>query len=112
MTTEAAQDPRLGIEDPVLYSARALMARSKSQAVELAVPGLVLLDIGLGVQATYKCDGLYTRAERPETRLGRFGRRQRAGVSAGRLRVKLGGMAFGASRRPSVIGCRCPDQKV
>ena len=65
VTTEAAQDSGLRVKDPVLYSAQGLMTRSKSHAVELAVPGLVLLDIGLGIQPTYKCDGLYTRAERP-----------------------------------------------
>jgi hypothetical protein len=65
VTTETAQDSRLGIKDPVLYPAPGLMTRSKSDAVELAVPCLVLLDIDLGIQPTYKCDGLYTRAKRP-----------------------------------------------
>jgi hypothetical protein len=48
VTTEAAQNSSLRVKDPVLYSARVLMARSKSNAIELAVPGLVLLDIALG----------------------------------------------------------------
>ena len=65
VTTETAQDSRLGIKDPVLYPALGLMTGSKSNAVELAVPGLVLFDIDLGIQPTYKCDGLYTRAKRP-----------------------------------------------
>src|SRR5260370_2369343 len=45
VTTEAAQDPRLGIKDPVLYSARRLMTRSQSNAVELPVPGLAFCAI-------------------------------------------------------------------
>ena len=109
MTTETAQDSRLGIKDPVLYPAPGLMAGSKSHSVEFTVPGLVLLDIGLGIQPTYKCDGLYTRAECPQSRLRWFRRGECAGVSTGRLRAKLSGMAFRASRGPSVIGGCHPD---
>ena len=112
MATEAAQDSRLGIKDPVVYPAPGLMTRSKSDAVELAVPGLVLLDIGLGIQPTYKCDGLYIRAECPQSRLGWFRRGECAGVSTGRLRARLSGMALRASRGPSVIGRCHREQKL
>jgi hypothetical protein len=112
VTTEAAKYSGLRVKDSVLYSAGVPMSRSKSNAIELAVPGFVLFDIDLRIQPTYKCDGLYTRAERPQSGLGRSRRRQSAGVGAGRLHAKLGGMALGACRRPSVLGCRRPDQKM
>jgi len=70
VTTEAAQDSGLRIEDPVLNSARGLMARRSSNPIQPPVPGPVLLDIGPGIQPVYKCDGLNTRAERPESGLG------------------------------------------
>jgi hypothetical protein len=75
VTTEAAKYSGLRVKDSVLYSAGVPMSRSKSNAIELAVPGFVLFDIDLRIQPTYKCDGLYTRAERPESWLGRFRRR-------------------------------------
>src|SRR5262249_40288292 len=112
VTTEAAENSGLGIKDPVLYSAPGLMARRTSNAIKSPVPGSILLHIGFGIEPTYKCDGLYTRAKRPESGLWGFRRRQRAGVSAGRLLAKLSGMALGACRRSRILGRRRPGQKI
>ena len=112
VTTETAQDPRFGIKNPVLYTARSLMTRRAGNPVESPVPGLVLFDIGFGVQPADERDGLDACPKRPESRLRRFGWRQRPSVSAGRLRGKLGWMAFGARRRPCVVGRRHPGQNM
>jgi hypothetical protein len=111
VTTETAQDSRFGIKDAVPYAACGCVARRASNRVQFSVPGLVLLDIGFLVQPIDERDGLHAGAERPESRLRRLGRSQRACVGAGRLRGELCWMAFSASRRPGVIGGRHAEQR-
>ena len=88
------------------------MPRRAAEAIEPAVPGFVKFDIGFGVEPVDKCDGLLTCAKRPESGLGRFGRRQRPRVRAGRLSCKLRRMAFGADRGPGVISRRNSHEEI
>ena len=112
VASETAQDSRFGIKNPVPYAARRLVPRRAADAIEPAVPGFVKFDIGFGIEPVDECDGLVTRAKRPESGLGRFGRRQRPRVRAGRLSCKLRRMAFGADRGPGVISRRNAHEEI
>ena len=73
MASETAQDRGGRIQDAVRHSFRVVMTRREPEAVDAAIPRPAHLDVVIGIEAADECGRLQSCAERPLTRLRRFG---------------------------------------